>query len=44
MDDEGVVDGTALCGEYARDGVGVECEGGETVYGFCWECDGVEVV
>lgn len=44
MDDEGVVGGTALGGEYALGGVGAEGEAGETVDGFCWKGDGAEVV
>ena len=42
MDDEGVVGGTALCGENALSGVGVEGEGGEAIHSFGRKCDGLE--
>lgn len=44
MDDERVVGGTALCGEYARCGIGIEGKGGEAVNGFGRKCDGLECV
>ena len=44
MDDEGVVGGTALGGEYAGGGIGAEGEGGEAVDGFGGEGDGLEGV